>query len=374
MSVTLINRVLIVLAAIGLFITTTLVYANINSAMVPCGSGSQCEALFMRSESKFLGQPLAYYGFLGYAILLVLAAARAYAWPKFGVLATKAGLYVSGFGFLVSLFLVYTLTQKLHMSCVWCFGSAITMTLTFGLHLLLQKAKAPGEEASMLDAILVPAAMAGSIALAVANMQGQPALAPVAQTNNSALSYEKLIPSPSYIDGKGTGRVTLVEIADFYCPQCRSMAQVVRSIQDGFGSRINIAYRSLPLYQLPGHENALNAALAGEYARQKGKYFEFIHAMYSQGADEAIRSDITLAELLDKLGLDGAKWKATAGETSTQMYKDVDQGLKVFQEANIHITPTFVVYIDKKDPVVIDAPRLQAVLTSSPYREMLGVK
>ena len=77
----------------GLFITTTLVYAHLNSTMVPCGAGNQCEALFMRAESKFMGQPLAYYGFAGYAILLALAAARAYAWPKSAVSYTHLDVY-----------------------------------------------------------------------------------------------------------------------------------------------------------------------------------------------------------------------------------------------------------------------------------------
>lgn len=374
MPVTLVNRLLIVLAAIGLFITTTLVYAHLNSTMVPCGAGNQCEALFMRAESKFMGQPLAYYGFAGYAILLALAAARAYAWPKYGVLATKLGLYVSGFGFAASLYLVYMLTQKLQMTCMWCFASAITMTLTFVLHLALQKAKAPEGEPAMLDAVLVPFALAGAIGLAVANLQGQPVYQPPIQPEVGALAYEKLVPSKSYIDGPGTGRVTLVEIADFYCPQCRAMAPIVRSIKDTYGDRINIAYRTLPLFQLPGHENAMNAALAGEYARLNGKYYEFIHAMYSQGAELQLRSDITLAELLDKLGLDGNEWKANYQDMNSQMFLDLDQGMKVFAEAEINVTPTFVVYIDKKDPVVLDAPRLQAVLTSSPYRELLEKK
>ena len=152
------------------------------------------------------------------------------------------------------------------------------------------------------------------------------------------------------------------------------MAPIVRSIKDTYGDRINIAYRTLPLFQLPGHENAMNAALAGEYARLNGKYYEFIHAMYSQGAELQLRSDITLAELLDKLGLDGNEWKANYQDMYSQMFLDLDQGMKVFAEAEINVTPTFVVYIDKKDPVVLDAPRLQAVLTSSPYRELLEKK
>lgn len=374
MPAILVNRILIVLAAIGLFVTTTLVYAHSTSTLVPCGAGNSCEALFLRPESKFMGQPLAYFGFLGYAILLFLAAVRAYAWPKWGTLASKAGLIVSGFGFAVSMFLVTTLTQRLHMSCQWCFSSAIVMTLTFIFHLLLQKAKAPEGEPSMFDAILIPFAMAGAIGISVANMQGRPALQPIAQSDVNQLAYERLVPDPSYIDGKATGRVTLVEIADFYCPQCRVVAPMIRSIKDAYGDKLNIAYRSLPLFQLDGHENSLNASLGAEFARRKGKYFAFIRSMYSQGAEEQIRSDINIAELLDKLGLSGSDWMGEYRESTSQIFKDLDQGMKVLEEAKIHTTPTFVVYLDKKAPVVLDAQRLEAVLRSSPFREVLEGK
>lgn len=374
MSAAIVNRVLVVLAAIGLFITSSLTIAHATSTVVPCGAGSACDALWARSESKFLGIPLAHYGLAGYLVLFALAGARSLAWKRFGPLASKLGLAVSGFGFAVSVYLVLTLLTKLHMNCQWCFGSAITMTLTFIGHLVLVKCKAPESEPSMLDALLVPFSLVASMGIAAVMLDGQPKLDPYRNAKVEVLTYERLVPAESYFDGKSTARVTMVEIADFYCPACRSMSKVVRSIKDTYKDNINLAYRSLPLFNTPGHENSLAAALASEYARSKGKYWDFIHAMFTDGAEDAIRSDISLAELLDRLGMNGDEWKSTYQDTKSSMFNDVDQGMKLFEEADIHTTPTFVIFIDKKDPVVVDQQRMAAVLQASPYRELLEGK
>ena len=371
---TVVNRILVLLGAVGLFITTSLTYAHFSNTLVPCGAGNACEALWAQKESKLFGVSVAVYGLFGYAVLFALAGVRALAWDRFGKFATKAGLLVSSVGFVFTIYLVSTLIFKLHTSCQWCFGSAITMTLTFIGHLLLLKSVPKEGDPSMFDALLVPFSLVGSVGVALMMLADQPKFSPSESVKADVLVYEQLIPSPTYLDGASTGRVTLVEIADFYCGACRGMSKIIRSVKDSYGPNLNLAYRNFPIYNAPGHENSLAASLAAEYARSKGKYWDFIHAMFSDGAEEAVRSDITLAELLDRLQLDGAEWKKSYQSTKSPMFNDLDQGMKLFELAGIHTTPTFVIYIDKKDPVVVPGERLAAVLQASPYRELLEGK
>ena len=368
----LINRLLILLGAVGLFITSTLTYAHMTATLMPCGAGSACDALWARAESKVLGIPVAYLGLAGYFILFVLAGVRAIGPAKLTPLATKAGLVISGIGFLMSCYLVYALVVVIQLKCEWCFGSAITMTLTFILHLLLSRTSRPEGEPGMIDATLVPFSFVAALGISYAMLADRPKGDPLLNAKADQLVFERLVPDSSYTTGNPSARIQLVEIADFYCPACRSMAPIVDQIKGAYGDKVGISYRSLPLFKTPGHENSLAASLAAEYARQKGKYWLFLKAIFSPGATDKIRSDIALAEVLDDLGLNGDEWLKTYQSQSSSMFESLDQGLKLFDEAGINTTPTFVVYIDRKSPVVVDSQRLAVIFQSTPYKEILA--
>ncbi len=372
MGVSFINRILVLLGAAGLFITSYLTYAHLTNTTMWCSAGSACDVVAARPESKWFGIPVAVFGLIGYLILFALAGVRSLAWDRFGPVAVKLGTLVSAIGFIASAFLVYTLKFRLNLNCDWCFASAGTMTLTFLLHLALQKAKAPQGDPPLIDAVVVPFAAVAALGMAAVSLSDRPQLPPQLQVDLAPLTYERLIPEPSYLREGSKARVTLVEIADFYCPACRSMFPAIDALKRQYPDTLSVGYRSLPLFKTPGHENSLAASLAGEYARRQGKYWEFLNAMYSEGADQAVRSDLKLADVLDNFDLDGKKWLATYRDTNSQMFKDLDQGLKLFEEIKLRSTPTFVLYIDKKDPLVVDGLRLVSILEAPPYKGLLG--
>jgi len=371
-SVSFINRILVLLGAAGLFITSYLTYAHVTNTTMWCSAGSACDLVAARPESKWFGIPVAAFGLLGYLILFALAGVRSLAWEKFGPGAVKLGTLVSGVGFLVSVFLVLTLKFKLNLNCDWCFASAGVMTLTFLLHLALRKARTPEGDPPLIDAVIVPFAAVAALGMAAVSLSDRPQLPPQMNVNTAPLTYERLIPHPSYLKEGSNARVTLVEIADFYCPACRSMFPAIDALKRQYPDTLSVGYRSLPLFKVPGHENSLAASLAAEYARRQGKYWEFLGAMYSEGADQAVRSDLRLADILDNFELDGKAWLDTYRDTSSQMFKDLDQGIKLFDEIRLSSTPTFVLFIDKKDPLVVDGMRLVSILEAPPYKDLLG--
>lgn len=374
MSAALINRFLLILAAVGVCVASVVTFAHYGNKVMPCGAGSACDALAMRPESKWFGIPVAAFGLVAYLVLFVLAALRAMAWPKFGPMASKVGFWISGVGFAISGFLVYSLLVQLQLKCDWCFASAATMTLTFIGHLLLMKAKAPEGEVPMTDVALTPLALVAAFAVAGTLISDKPDLPPTMNVDTSKLTFERLVPDPSYLSGNPEARLTIVEIADFYCPACRQMHQGLAQLRRDHPKTLAFAFRPLPLFQIPGHENSLAASLGAEYARVAGKYEEFQSVMWSEGADQGVRSPQAVADILDRIGLQGQQWFSMHQDPKQRMFQDLDQGLKLFEESGIRSTPTFVLYIDRKDPIVVDAIRLMRLLDSSPYKELLEGK
>jgi uncharacterized membrane protein len=127
-------RVMIVLTVLGLADATYLTvihYAGIKSL---CTSAhNSCQAVQTSYYSKVAGVPVALLGLIGYVGILASLLVREQEWTRLATLA----LTLFGFGF--SVFLTYqeTFTIPGHpIYCEWCVGSAVVLTVLFGLALI----------------------------------------------------------------------------------------------------------------------------------------------------------------------------------------------------------------------------------------------
>ncbi|MBN8691435.1 MAG: vitamin K epoxide reductase family protein [Armatimonadetes bacterium] len=364
MLATNLNRLLILLGGVGICIASVLSYSHSQFKIVPCGGEGGCEWLIGKQEALVFGLfPIAFLGLAAYLVLFTVAVLRAFNHSKYGFL-VKFGLIFSGIGTAISAGLVYQLTQVLHRSCSWCFGSAVTMTLTFIVTLLLSKQPQPEPGDSGAESFMAPFALIASIGIAyavVTTKTGKPGSQPV-----PALRYEDIIPDPSYLHGNPNAPITIVEVGDFYCPSCRQVGTFIYDFERLGKGNVNIGFRSLPLYRLEGHELSLPAALAAEYAREKGKYFEFVKIMFGTGGSVATSID-GISKVLDRVGVKGSEWKKIYQDTDQKMFVGLDQGMKVLADAGINTTPSFIVYLNKKDPVAFDYEQINNLATTPPY-------
>jgi protein-disulfide isomerase len=83
--------------------------------------------------------------------------------------------------------------------------------------------------------------------------------------------------------------VTVVEFADFECPHCAELANVVRQLAERYGDRVRFYYKSFPL---ESHRNALAASLASHAAHRQGYFWQmhdliFTHQRELQNATDA---------------------------------------------------------------------------------------
>jgi uncharacterized membrane protein len=123
------RQVIAVLALAGLFVAVYLYLYKIGVyGELKCGTGG-CETVQASSYAMLLGQPVAFFGVLGYAALFAVSVLgmqprfAAERWPTtvLGVMATI------GFGF--TAYLTGLEAFVIHAWCRWCLGSAAIITL-----------------------------------------------------------------------------------------------------------------------------------------------------------------------------------------------------------------------------------------------------
>jgi uncharacterized membrane protein len=115
-------------AVLGIGVATYITIADSGGGAPAClAGGGGCETVASSSYSHVLGVNVAVFGIAGYVLLLGAALLR-------GDLARMAGFAISLGGFGFSVYLTYLELFKIEAICQWCVGSAVLMTVLFGLN------------------------------------------------------------------------------------------------------------------------------------------------------------------------------------------------------------------------------------------------
>lgn len=112
----------IVLALLGVGITSYLTYNHYSGDSAICAVVEGCDVVLNSKYSKLLGVPLSLLGLIGY---LAIAVGLWIDGERGKMLATFFALI----GMLQSLYLLYREIFTLEAFCMWCLGSLIVMTL-----------------------------------------------------------------------------------------------------------------------------------------------------------------------------------------------------------------------------------------------------
>lgn len=82
--------------------------------------------------------------------------------------------------------------------------------------------------------------------------------------------------------------VTLTEYGDLQCPACKAaFTQLVEPLVAKYGKNIRVEFAQFPLTSI--HQYAMAAAEASECAADQGKFWEFLHLVYTE--QEQLSSD-----------------------------------------------------------------------------------
>jgi predicted DsbA family dithiol-disulfide isomerase len=165
---------------------------------------------------------------------------------------------------------------------------------------------------------------------------------PKAEVRKSLLNYYASFDRPrrARLDLAGFGPplgepdapVTLVEFSDFTCPYCQLMRPVLERFVAERKGRVKLHFKPFPI---EAHPNAVEAAQAGEWARDQGIFWAFHDLMFQR--PQFLAPD-ELAGYVSELGKDGASLRA-ALEAGTYRYK-VEGSQAEARLAGLRGTPT----------------------------------
>ena len=124
------QRIATFVAAFGVGVAAYIAIEAAGGDAPACIAGSSgCETVANSTYSHLLGVNIAVFGIVGYVLLLAMAL-----WHGDGARMAGFGISLAGFGY--SVYLTYLELFKIEAICQWCVGSAVLMTILFGLSVL----------------------------------------------------------------------------------------------------------------------------------------------------------------------------------------------------------------------------------------------
>ena len=173
--------------------------------------------------------------------------------------------------------------------------------------------------------------------------------------------------APSLGDPKAP--VTLVEYADFECPVCRNLHDVLRGLLPKYAGKVRVVFKDFPLEQL--HPWARTAAIAGRCAYQQNPqaFWRMYDLIYDN--QEIISASTAWTKMTDyaqKAELNAASFKACmAGPEAAAA---IDASHANGQQLEISSTPT--VFVNGRRMVGVDERVLQQYIDYELAQQKIG--
>lgn len=134
-------------------------------------------------------------------------------------------------------------------------------------------------------------------------------------------------------------QAVLVEFLDFECEACRAAYPFVEELRAEYSDTVTFVNRYFPL---PGHRNAMPAAVAVESAAEQGQYEAMYQQMFetqSEWGESAEDKSAVFRGFAEELGLDMTAYDAAVTDPATEerIRLDMADGMAL----GVQGTPTF---------------------------------
>jgi protein-disulfide isomerase len=140
--------------------------------------------------------------------------------------------------------------------------------------------------------------------------------------------------------GDLSAKTHITEYFDYQCPPC---AMANKMFKERMAERPGSYHLEVRYFPLPGHRNAMKAAIHAECAARQGRFWDFHDKLFENQNEWANDSYAELKYLgyAKDLNLDLARWDACVKDPKTEAFvaKEKEQG----QALGAQITPSFFV-------------------------------
>ena len=141
------------------------------------------------------------------------------------------------------------------------------------------------------------------------------------------------VTSDDWARGPLDAPVTLVEYADFQCPDCQASHPVLERLLERFAGRLRFVFRHFPV--VSRHPLAQGAALAAEAAGRQGKFWPMHQRLFAaQGA----LAPQDLHRYAREIGLDLDRFQRDLGDPA--LVAKIHQGKLLGVRSGVNGTPT----------------------------------
>jgi thiol-disulfide isomerase/thioredoxin len=151
------------------------------------------------------------------------------------------------------------------------------------------------------------------------------------------LSQRFRAPHVPYIDvsqapskGASSGRVKIVEFADYQCSHCKEAQPLMQQLLAKYPSDVTVYFKHFPITS----NNALNAALAAAAAQKQGKFWELSEKIWENWEH---LTPAVLEGLAKETSLDFSRWYADVGSEEVRAHVKLDKDEA--RSLEIHRTP-----------------------------------
>ncbi len=373
----LLNRVLLILAFLGLYVAGILSLGHLLEVDIPCGGSNDCAVVANHPASKLFGTlPVAYLGFLAYVGLAIVAVLRTANGMRNSQRLVMIGFALAAVGTVFSLYLQYQSFAVIHATCKWCMASAAIMVLTLIGHAVLAQASESEEvgegRPSKLDSVLMMALpLVLVLGLAVQGSSLSKADSGVAGGGKKLgrETFDKLVAGQVNSIGAKDGKVTIIEFADLQCGACQTHSPTVKALVEQFPTKMRLIYRHFPLAQR--HQWAMPSAAVSEYAAEKGKFWDF--ALAVMDLKRELESSDELYSIAQQVGLNVEDLKKRMTNPDDPAYKKVVSDMDLAGELGVEVTPTFFIATEGGNTIEIATSRdVLEILQSEKYKKIIN--
>jgi protein-disulfide isomerase len=144
--------------------------------------------------------------------------------------------------------------------------------------------------------------------------------------------------------GNPAAPVSMVEFSDFTCPFCQNVRAGLEAFVQARADRVKLFYKPFPIESHPG---AVECAQAGEWAREKGRFWEMHDALFANPGAHTVDD---LADLARSLGLSPAELREAIADK--RYVPRIRESQAEARAAGIRGTPTL--FLDGRMLVLTD--------------------
>ena len=303
----------VVLVSAALGASTVLLVDYLRPAPMFCGEGGGCGALKHTDYAAWFGIPTPMFGVAGFLTLGVLSMLR-------GEIVRFVNLGVATCGAAFAAYLIF-LQLTLHHICPYCMVTDVSSIGLAVLAVLRLRNDVDGPRdapKATLVAFAYVVAFTAPVALSAAN---KPKLPPVVADE---------------IRATPTGKITIVDFADFECPFCRKTHASLFPLLATYPGRFRVARKQVPL---PIHPHAMDAAKAACCAERMGKGDDMADRLFTAPPDDLTPDGCV--QLASTLGLDAKAFRACLDDP--QIAAHIEEDRAAFKTTGARGLPTIFI-------------------------------